>query len=90
MTISDPVPIRSSPAVFVASAFHAVRLSCEAKRISSGSCTPLFVSLSQPNTKICLSLSDTRTLRAMVGALVDPDTAVIFTALADVPVDLSQ
>ena len=88
--ISDPVPIRNSPAVFVGRAFHSVRLSCDAKRISSGSCVPLAVSLSQPKAKTCLSLSETITFLAIVGALVDPANVVISTALVDVPPDLSQ
>ena len=67
VTISDPVPIRNSPAVFVGNDCQSVILSCDAKRISKGSCTPLFVSLSQPKARICLSLSETITFLAMRG-----------------------
>ena len=51
---------------------------------------PLAVSLSQPKARTCLSLSETITFLAIVGALVDPASVVISTALDDVPPDLSQ
>ena len=89
-TISDPVDIRSSPAVFVARLCHAVRLSCDPKRISNGSCVPIEASPSHPKAMTCLSWSDTIICLAIVGASVDPDNVFSSTAREEVPDVLSQ
>ena len=75
-----PAPNRKSPAVLVGVAAQSVNDSCALKRISSGSCTPGDVSLSQPKASTCLSLSDTSTCFATCGALVAPATPVINAA----------
>ena len=58
--------------------------------MSNGSCVPMAVSGSHPKAMICLSLSDTITFFAIVGAdseLVREDNS---TALVEVPLVLSQ
>ena len=67
--ISEPVPIRRSPAVLVACADQTKGFSWSEKRISSGSCTPMSSCGSQPNTMTCLSRSEIMTCFAIVGVV---------------------
>ena len=87
VTISDPEPILKSPAVFVAVGVHKNGFSCELKRISNLSCTAWPIGFA-PKQITWRSLSDTITLRDLVGAASDNSSK--FFALTLVPRVLSQ
>jgi hypothetical protein len=60
------------------------------KRITKGSCVPILDSGSQPKAIMCLSLSETKTWVAIVGAFTELVNVFNSTALVLKPFVLSQ
>ena len=89
-TISEPEPMRRSPAVLSGNDCHVVGDSCPLKRINKGSCTPMLFSGSHPKAMMCLSLSETRTCFATVGMVGSVPNEDKVTAGAEKPDVLSQ